>query len=569
MVSSFLLVALNIDAILGEATLHRRRKKLDEMTKSKGLVEAYAATLSRIMAQPESRSKLGMDVLMWVSHAQRPLRTDELCHALGVEEGSIDLNTRNIPAIETLLACSLGLVTVEKPSSRVRFVHHTLQEYLSHNPNLFLKPHSMIAEVCLTYLNFRHVKSLSPALRTALPTAPFVEYASCYWGTHARQESTDAVKTLALKLLNAYDKHISSKMLLLDGMRALDGPFDPEDTPIGFTGLHGASYLGCEEIVVALLETNKWDVQATDFNGNTALAWAARRGHAGVVGALLQQSNVNPNTADTTYGQTPLSLAAKNGHEGVVRILFKREDVNPDKVDKWTRTPLLLAAENGHEGALRMLLERNDVNPDKVDDWSQTPLLRATENGHEKIVGRLLERSDVNPDKANKWSQTPLTLAAKNGHSGVVRMLLERSDVDPDKVGDWSRTPLLWAAMNGHEGVVKMLLERNDLNADKADEWSRTPLSLAAENGHGRVVRVLLERSDVNPNISDTTFGQTPLSWAAMKGHEGVVKMLLERSDVNPDKVDWRSRTPLTWALENGHEPIAELLRELTESIPK
>jgi len=48
MVSSFLLVSLNIDAILDEITLHQRRKKLDGMTKGEGLGDAYAATLSRI-----------------------------------------------------------------------------------------------------------------------------------------------------------------------------------------------------------------------------------------------------------------------------------------------------------------------------------------------------------------------------------------------------------------------------------------------------------------------------------------------------------------------------------------
>ena len=97
MVSSFLLVSLNIDAILGELTLHQRRKKLDEMTKGDGLGDAYAATLSRVQTQPRNRSKLGMQVLMWVSHFERPLRVDELCHALRFEEGSSDLNIRNIP----------------------------------------------------------------------------------------------------------------------------------------------------------------------------------------------------------------------------------------------------------------------------------------------------------------------------------------------------------------------------------------------------------------------------------------------------------------------------------------
>ena len=77
--SSFLLVSLYINAILGE------------MTKGgEGLRDAYAATLSRMKAQPRSQSKLSMEVLMWVSHVERPLHVDELYQALGVGK---DLST--------------------------------------------------------------------------------------------------------------------------------------------------------------------------------------------------------------------------------------------------------------------------------------------------------------------------------------------------------------------------------------------------------------------------------------------------------------------------------------------
>jgi len=113
-----------------------------------------------------------MQALMWVSHSGPPLRVDELWHPLGVEEGSTDSNIQNIPAIEALLACSLGLVTVEKSTTTVRPVYCTWQEFLSHNLNLFLKPHSMIAEVCLAYLNFWQVKGISRTLRSIIPHKP-------------------------------------------------------------------------------------------------------------------------------------------------------------------------------------------------------------------------------------------------------------------------------------------------------------------------------------------------------------------------------------------------------------
>jgi len=304
---------------------------------------------------------------MWVSHAERPLHIDELCHALGVEEGSIDLNIRNVPAVEALIACCMGLVTVEKSSSTIQLVHYSLQEYLSHNSD-FLMPHSMIAEVCLTYLNFRHIRVLSPTLRSVPPTAPFVEHASCYWGIHAGRGNTESGRIHALKLLDGYDKHISSKILLLRGMPPWYQPFDWEGAPREFTGIHGALYFGCVEITAALLETNKWDVQAADFNGNTAIAWAARRGHEGVVNVLLEQIKVNPHPADNEYGRTPLLRAAKSGHKGVVKmLLLEQNDVNPDRTDKWNRTPLARAAKSEYEGVVRMLLKEDDVSTDQAD----------------------------------------------------------------------------------------------------------------------------------------------------------------------------------------------------------
>src|SRR5207302_7952049 len=178
----FLLVSLNMDAILAEVTVSQRRKKLGEMTRGNGLSDAYTATLTRLKAQKGNKSILGMKVLMWVVYSERPLRAEELCHALGVEVGSADLDDENIPAIETLVASSLGLVTVEASSSTVRLVHFTLKEHLTSDPTLFPSPHSKIADVSRTYLNFGTVRELLPTLYPAPSTMPFLEYASYYWG---------------------------------------------------------------------------------------------------------------------------------------------------------------------------------------------------------------------------------------------------------------------------------------------------------------------------------------------------------------------------------------------------
>jgi len=209
----FLLVSLNIDAVLKEVTVHRRREKLYEMVQGKSLRGAYSATLARIKAQEVNKSKLGMDVLMWLSHSERPLKANELCSALGVEIGTTDLNTRNIPVMETLLECSLGLVTVEASTNTVNLFHHTLQEYLSANTDLFDSTHGLIAAACLTYLNFQCIIDLSPVRHELWLETPLLEYASCYWGTHVTREITEGGNILALKLLDGLDRHISSRIL--------------------------------------------------------------------------------------------------------------------------------------------------------------------------------------------------------------------------------------------------------------------------------------------------------------------------------------------------------------------
>ena len=354
------------------------------------------------------------------------MRADELCHALAVEMGSRDLDPNNIPVLRTLLSSCLGLVNVEASSSTVRLVHFTLQEHLLSNSTLFPSPHSTIAEVCLTYLNFGWVRDRSWSTYPPPQTAALIKYASLYWGKHARMGMTEDVKILALRLLNTFDEHISSRLLLLhyNKCELWNLFYHPMPRPTGFTGLHGAAFLGMAEILATLLEMKESDVNAYDCVGNTALTWGARNGHEEVVKMLLEREGVNP--AGALDGRMPLSWAAEKGHEGLVKMLLERKDVNPSQADTGGgQTPLSRAAANGHVGVVKMLLEREDVNPDLADtEYGRTPISWAAENGHVGVVKILLEREDVNPDLADtEYGRTALSLAAESGHGRVVKML--------------------------------------------------------------------------------------------------------------------------------------------------
>ncbi|XP_066130957.1 60 kDa lysophospholipase isoform X2 [Saccopteryx bilineata] len=79
-----------------------------------------------------------------------------------------------------------------------------------------------------------------------------------------------------------------------------------------------AAHAGDLEALQALEELGS-DLSLEDFNGQTPLHVAARRGHAGMVTMLLQRGlDVNARDED---GLSPLLLALRGRHQGVIRLL--------------------------------------------------------------------------------------------------------------------------------------------------------------------------------------------------------------------------------------------------------
>jgi len=349
---------------LGETSLARRKKILRKVaTTGVDLDSVYAQTLQRIREQKGDRSRLGMEVLMWVSHAERALRIDELCHALAVEMDLTDLDPENIRPQDTVLGSCLGLAVIDAETSVVRLIHYTLQEYLS-RPDILPDAHKTLAESCITYLNYEEVKGFPANEDPNLGDMPFLEYSSLYWGSHAKTKLSDRAESLALELLNRDGSHISASLLFKEIM-----DYHPCSLPYHlWPGLHCASYFGALEFVAALIGGEGCDINQGDCTGFTALMWAAERGNEEVARLLLARNDVDPNKPGN-YGATPLWWASAGGHEGVVKLLLARSDVDPDRPDNDGETPLWRASAEGHEGVVKLLLARNDVSPDRPDNY--------------------------------------------------------------------------------------------------------------------------------------------------------------------------------------------------------
>jgi len=447
-----------MDAILGATTIRQKRQALDRMANGLGVQDAYNTTLDRIRQQDGGKSKLGMSVLMWVSRCERPLEWEELRHALGVDLGVEGFTIDNVPSVRTVLGCTLGLVTIDESASTVRLLHLTLQEYLGASPTIFETQQSMMAEICLTYLDSLPVRERQLDFWDDQKSWPFVKYATCFWGTHAAREVTEQVKSRALRLLDGYENHVSAWILWRDRIFKLgDEWFCP-----GISGLHCIAFLGIAQIAVAMLEKGKWDLNGQDSRGDTPLMWAIRYGNDRVVELLLEQGDIRPDMV-VRDGRTVFSFAAELGNEGATKLLLERGGVNPDLSDSYGRTPLSFAALSGREGVAKLLLGRRDVNPNSLDSNGLAPLSYAALRGHGGVVKLLLGRGDVCLNSLDRNGLTPLLYAAVLGDENIVKLLVERGSVNPDSHDSGGSTRLPSATISGAEGL-ELHLERADLD---------------------------------------------------------------------------------------------------------
>ncbi|CAH1992443.1 unnamed protein product [Acanthoscelides obtectus] len=90
-----------------------------------------------------------------------------------------------------------------------------------------------------------------------------------------------------------------------------------------------------------------------DVNGDTALHWAAYKGHADLI-RLLLYSGANLQRPDH-FGSTPLHLACLSGNLACVKLLCEKSNIDLDPLDKNDKTPLMLAQSHRHNDIVELL----------------------------------------------------------------------------------------------------------------------------------------------------------------------------------------------------------------------
>ena len=126
----------------------------------------------------------------------------------------------------------------------------------------------------------------------------------------------------------------------------------------------------------------------------TALMYASKKGHAGVVELLLQAG--------------AYASASSRGKAEVAQLLLA--------------APLQMASADGHADIVRLLLEAH-AGTDLVDGCGDTALMRASSGGHASVVNLLLQ-AGADASLVNCLGYTSVMLMSSGDHSEVAELLL-------------------------------------------------------------------------------------------------------------------------------------------------
>ncbi len=260
------------------------------------------------------------------------------------------------------------------------------------------------------------------------------------------------------------------------------------------------------------------DVNATDFDGATALHRAARWGSNGVVELLISNhANVNATSSD---GKTPLHAALRQNHRGIVELLVAG-GANLDATGRAKRTILHEAACYRHKTVAELALANGaDVNARDAD--GMTPLHYAVREKNMDMARLLIANG------ADVHARTSFTLASPYA-SGGGEDKARATSVEGAAVGaadsQGGITPMYYALIRADKEAMEMLTAKGakiDVNFKYRDGW--TLLHDVAWLGQANSTRLLLDLgADVN---AKTQKGRTPMDVALDMGSRQVVDIL-------------------------------------------
>lgn len=311
--------------------------------------------------------------------------------------------------------------------------------------------------------------------------------------------------------------------------------------------------------LLRLTLANGATVDDKDSWNGTGLIRAAERGHALVVGELLQ-AGIDRNHVNR-IGYQALHEAVWLGrdtaaYQDTVRVLVAGGVELARRSGTERLTPLEMARERGHDRLEKVLMTASAGG--RVADPAGELLAAAAAGDADRVALALRAGADIEARDAKE--RTALLLAVTYDRVEVARLLVAMG-ASADALDDRHDTPWLVTGVSGSVAMLEALLPAGpDLTI--RNRFGGVSVIPASERGHVEYVRRVVRTGIDVDHVND--LGWTALLEAVILGdggprHQEIVRILLaagaDRSIADKDGV-----TALEHARRKGHDEIARLL---------
>jgi len=321
-----------------------------------------------------------------------------------------------------------------------------------------------------TVLNKRETKD---TFKVSFPTSTLVEI-------FERQQNRRVREILEMLIIKNYGKARS----LIDKSDSIDGK-----NTVGFIDFISLELSKLKEnqtkIIELLLSQPGIDVITPSNYGTTTLMLAASFGLLDLVNTLLEKGAEV--SAQNKEGDSALVFAVRNGHADVVTALLTK--IGTNFADNELNLAIIAAAKAGNVDIFNMLKGQIDINAKDKD--GDTALIAAVKGGN-MVIFDILSKENFDLKAQNNAGDTALIVAARSKHN----------------YGD---SHLIVAARRSKnlEIVKSLLLKKGQFDVNSKNEDGDTALHVAVNNNNVEIVRTLLRDPAIKKTIKNNK-NETP-----------------------------------------------------------
>lgn len=585
-----------------------------------GLAETYRRILLKLQ-KSAWKTKIAARAFKWIACAQRPLQVDEIKEAIRLEIS--DRSWRNAASMddEQLIRSFGALVGLDVEDRTVRFVHHTVLQFLFSmeeiSPTFHFsqaQAHCFVGEMCVVYLNFSDFETsltLRPSehkvqdagifqagAMSTIPnvlgvgrslfraayrfyggnkgtTGPTIDHDKLFNTRHKSVKPIEPVSSVLAKKYRLLDYVVSywdyhTKWLGEENMAtwrsfrdlALNKCLPFEFRKWGLNEHHGP--FGCNSC-----EPGSYDDASQKLPFSTLIHYAAQIGHIPLLRLFKDETRLGLGDYLIHEDWYLLLSACFDDQVDVVKHLL--HNYGDYVVAKTIRDALQMAASWGHENTLSILL----LYASALNDLSLA-LPHAIHKGNVLCAERLIT-AGARFDGSRSEHRKALHAAIIGELDSTIAMLIQRAQLDVEDVHDieygstvhmeqdGGRVPrgLIFAAMRGWKLTFNAMIQ-SGVPIDDMDDFGKTALHYASERGHSNAVRFLLEHGSnvktYTSRASGFSSGSTAIHLAVTNGHVDVVQILCEHGASPNAEEQHYGHSPLHLAATHGHPETIEKL---------